>query len=183
MDLIEKTLEQTAVFDGVLLHVRADTALLPDGRCARREVVQHPGGVAVVAVTDDRQVLLVRQFRYPYGEVLTEIPAGKKEPGEDPLTTGMRELEEETGYRADTYTPLGVVYPTPGYCDEIIHLYMATGLRTACAHPDEDEFLEVVHCPLDEAVDRVLRGEIADAKTQIGLLKAYCLLNTKQKGE
>ncbi len=177
MELIEETLESAVGFDGSLLHLRVDTARLPNGETARREVVEHPGGVAVVAVTDDRQVLLVRQFRYPYGEVLTEIPAGKRDAGEEPLTTGRRELEEETGYQADTFTPLGVVYPSPGYCDEVIYLYLATGLRATAAHPDADEFLEVERRPLDEAVRGVIAGEFPDAKTQIGLLKAYHLLN------
>ena len=180
MDLTEKTVKQTTAYQGRLLRFRLDTALLPDGSEAGREVIEHPGGVGVVAVTDDRQVLLVRQFRYPYGEILTEIPAGKKDPGEQPLETGKRELEEETGYRADHYTSLGTVYPTPGYCDEVIHLYLATGLHQAEAHPDEDEFLEVERRPLDLAVRQALAGEFPDAKTQIGLLKAYMLLNEKE---
>ncbi|MBR5525026.1 MAG: NUDIX hydrolase, partial [Clostridia bacterium] len=111
-DLTEKTLSQSTAFQGRLLRLRVDEALLPDGTTAGREVVEHPGGVGVLALTEDRKVLLVRQYRYPYGEILTEIPAGKRDPGEDPLTTGMRELEEETGYRANTFTPLGVVYPS-----------------------------------------------------------------------
>ncbi len=182
MDLTEKTLETTTAYQGRLLRFRLDTVLLPDGNEASREVIEHPGGVGVVAVTDDQQVLLVRQFRYPYGAMLTEIPAGKKDPDEQPLETGKRELEEETGYQADHYTFLGTVYPTPGYCDEVIHLYMATGLHKTQAHPDQDEFLEVERRPLDLAVQQALAGEFPDAKTQIGLLKAFLLLNS-QKGE
>ena len=180
MDLTEKTLGSTTAYQGRLLRFRLDTVRLPDGNEASREVIEHPGGVGVVAITDDRQVLLVRQFRYPYGDILTEIPAGKKNPGEQPLETGKRELEEETGYRADHYTFLGTVYPTPGYCDEVIHLYMATGLHRAAAHPDPDEFLEVEHRPLDLAVQQALAGDLPDAKTQIGLLKAYLLLNQQE---
>jgi len=135
----------------------------------------------VVALTDAGEVLLVRQYRYPYGEILTEIPAGKRDPGEDPLTTGMRELEEETGYRAATYTPLGTLYPTPGCCDEVVYLYLATDLTAAEAHPDADEFVELMRCPLDEMVARVLAGEIADAKTQIGILKTKLLLDSQKE--
>ena len=113
--------------------------------------------------------------------MLTEIPAGKRDKGEDPLVTGMRELEEETGYRAAHYTPLGVMYPTPGCCDEKVYIYLATGLTAAEAHPDADEFLDVERCPLDEMVQKVLAGEITDAKTQIGILKAKMLLDSQKE--
>ncbi len=180
MDLAEKTLATTTGFQGRLLRLRVDTVALPDGQTATREVVEHPGGVAVVAVTDDRQVLLVRQYRYPYREAVTEIPAGKREKGENPLVTGKRELEEETGYVADCFTSLGTLYPTPGYCDEVIYLYLATGLHPTATHPDEDEFLEVERRPLDDLVADILAGKLPDAKTQAAVLKAYLLL---QKGE
>lgn len=171
-NLTEKTLSQSTAFQGRLLRLRVDEALLPDGTTAGREVVEHPGGVGILALTEDEKVLLVRQFRYPYGEILTEIPAGKRDPGEDPLTTGKRELEEETGYQAGYYTPLGKVYPSPGYCDEIIYLYLATDLTPTAAHPDEDEFLEVEKRDLSLLVQQVLNGDITDAKTQIAVLKA-----------
>lgn len=179
-DLTEKTIARSTVFQGCLLRLDVDRVELPDGNTAPREYIRHPGGVGVVALTENREVLLVRQYRYPYGAIVTEIPAGKRDPGEDPLTTGMRELEEETGYRAATYTPLGTLYPTPGCCDEVVYLYLATGLTKAEAHPDEDEFVEVEHCPLDEMVRRVMAGEIPDAKTQIGILKAKRLLDQKE---
>ncbi len=179
MDLREKTLSSTTAYQGRLLRFRLDTAQLPDGQQASREVIEHPGGVGVVAVTDAGEVLLVRQFRYPYGKILTEIPAGKRDPGEQPEQTGRRELAEETGYRADSFTYLGQVYPTPGYCDEVIHLYLATGLTAGDTHPDEDEFLEVEHRPLEVAVQQVLAGDFADAKTQIGILKAYMMLKER----
>lgn len=176
MNLRETTVATATGFQGRLLRLRVDEVRLPDGGTAGREVVEHPGGVGVVALTDDRQVLLVRQYRHPYGEILTEIPAGKREPGEDPLLTGKRELEEETGFAAENFTPLGRVYPTPGYCDEIIYLYLATDLHPATAHPDADEFLEVEKRPLDVLVQQVLDGDIADAKTQIAILKAHLLM-------
>lgn len=176
MKLTEQTLTSATAYQGNLLRFRLDTVRLPDGNEAAREIIEHPGGVGIVAVTDDRQVLLVRQYRHPYGEILTEIPAGKREAGEPPLETGKRELEEETGYRAEEFTYLGTVYPTPGYCAEVIHLYLATRLTATEAHPDSDEFLEVECRPLDVAVKQALNGEFPDAKTQIGLLKAHLLL-------
>ena len=173
--LTEYTLSQSTAFQGRLLRLRVDEARLPDGTTANREVVMHPGGVGIIALTEEDEVLLVKQFRYPYGEIVTEIPAGKREPGEDPLVTGKRELAEETGFRADTFTPLGTLYPTPGYCDEVIYLYLATGLHPTEAHPDADEFLQVERMPLEALVKLALDGQLPDAKTQIAVLKAWLL--------
>ncbi len=173
MKLDEERLSGRTVFSGRILQLEVDAVRLPDGQPAEREVVRHPGGVGVVALTAEDEVLLVRQFRYPYGAVVTEIPAGKRDPGEEPLCAGMRELEEETGYRAAHFEPLGVVYPSPGYTDEVIHLFLATGLQKTAAHPDEDEFLDVVRCPLERAVERVFSGDFPDAKTQVALLKVW----------
>ncbi len=179
MDLRETTVASGYGFEGKLLKLRVDEALLPYGSLANREVGEHSGGVGILALTDNNDVLLVQQFRYPYGEILTEIPAGKRNAGEAPLDTGKRELAEETGVTAERFVPLGAVYPTPGYCDEIIHLYLATGLHIATAHPDEDEFLDVIRMPLAHLVDEVLAGNIPDAKTQIAALKAWTII----KGE
>ena len=131
--------------------------------------------------TTGRDDTAADQYRYPYEQVLTEIPAGKRERGEDPLLTAKRELEEETGYSAASFEPLGIVYPTPGFCDEVLYLYLATALIETAPHPDEDEFLQVERQPLDSLVAEILAGRIADAKTQIALLKTYLLL--QQKGE
>lgn len=177
MNLIEKTLSQDVRFNGHILNLRVDDALLPNGNHATREVVEHPGGVCVAALTKEKELLFVRQFRYPYGEILLELPAGKLDRGgEDPLAAGKRELKEETGAVAARYRSLGKLYPSPGYCNEIIHLYLAEDLSFGDASPDDDEFLEVIRLPLQDAVDRVLRGELTDAKTQVAVLKTAALL-------
>lgn len=176
MNLTERTLKQDYRYRGKIINLRVDEAELPNGNVAAREVVEHPGGVCVAALTDEKELLFVRQFRYPYGEVVLELPAGKRDKnGEDPLTCGKRELLEETGATAADYTFLGTLYPTPGYCDEVIYLYLAKGLTFGEARPDEDEFLQVERIPLATAVQMVLNNEIADAKTQVAILKTYCL--------
>lgn len=181
MDLTEKTLASSLVYRGLIVNVRRDKALLPDGRPCEREVVEHGGAVAVAALTDSGELLFVRQFRYPYGEAVLELPAGKLEAGEDPLEAGKRELLEETGASACRFRDLGIYYPSPGYCAEVIHLFAAFGLSFTGASPDEDEFLEVQKIPLASAVDKVLAGEIRDGKTQSAVLKLAMLLE-REKG-
>lgn len=181
MNLTEKTIGTEPIFSGKIIKVKKDTALLPNGQQAFREVVMHPGGVCVAALTDKGEVLAVRQFRYPYGEVLLEIPAGKRDiGGEEPLECGKRELKEETGATAEKYYPLGILYPSPGYCDEKIYMYAATGLSYGDTDPDDDEFLEVEKIPLEQFVDMILKGEVTDAKTQAAVLKLNALIS---KGE
>lgn len=180
MDLTEKTLESAAVYRGLIVNVRRDKALLPDGRPCEREVVEHSGAVALAALTDNGELLFVRQFRYPYGETVLELPAGKLEAGEDPLEAGKRELLEETGASAARYTDLGLYYPSPGYCAEVIHLFAAFGLTFTGASPDEDEFLETERVALTKAVDMVLSGEIRDGKTQTAVLKLAMLLDRER---
>ncbi|MCI8554334.1 MAG: NUDIX hydrolase [Clostridiales bacterium] len=175
MNLKEETLSQEYRYQGKIVNLRVDQARLPDGTKAAREVVEHPGGVCVAALTDRDELLFVRQFRYPYGEIIPELPAGKLSPGEDPAACGQRELEEETGARAARFEPLGRLYPSPGYCAEIIHLFAARDLTFGEARPDEDEFLEVERIPFSEAVRMVLAGEIDDAKTQIAVLRLDAL--------
>ena len=166
MELFEKTIEKNYVYEGKIIKVRRDKAALPTGKPCTREVVEHNGGVCVAALTDNNELLFVRQFRYPYMEVILELPAGKLEKGEDPFEAGKRELEEETGNVAEKYADLGKFYPTPGYCGEIIHLYAAWNLTETHMHLDDDEYLEVERIPLSKAVDMVLSGEIVDGKTQ-----------------
>ena len=171
MNFTETTTASRLIFNGRILRVRLDDVALPDGRPAQREVIEHDGGVCVAALTADNELLFVRQFRYPYRAVMEELPAGKLNPGEDPLGCGKRELFEETGAAAERYESLGTLYPSPGYAAEVIHLYLATGLTFGEARPDEDEFLQAYRVPLDEAVRRVIAGEIPDAKTQLAVLK------------
>ncbi len=171
-DLIEKTLSGEYKFSGRIFKARVDEVELPDGRKSKREIVEHNGGVGVIALTDDGMLPLVYQYRHPYGEVIYEIPAGKLEVGEQPLDCGKRELYEETGFTADNWTSLGVVYPSPGYCSEKIHVFLATGLHSGASSLDEGEFLTVEMRSLDSAVQSVMNGEINDSKTQIAILKA-----------
>ena len=170
---IERTLSQRRVYDGRILNVRVDEAILPNGKTVTREVIEHHGACGIVAFDEEGKLLMVRQYRYPYGEALLELPAGKLEYGEDPLAAGKRELKEETGASAKEYTDLGKLYPSPGYCGEIIHMYMAAGLTFGEAAPDEDEFLELERIPLERAAQMVLDNRIRDAKTQAAVLKVY----------
>ena len=176
MDFTEKPLKQDYLYSGKIVNLRVDNAELPDGTTALREVIEHPGGVCVAALTEKEELLFVEQFRYPYMETVLELPAGKLEYGEDPFEAGKRELQEETGAAAENYRDLGKLYPTPGYCGEIIHMYLAENLTFSEQHLDEDEFLEVRRIPLEEAFQMVMRNEIRDSKTQVGILKTYHLV-------
>lgn len=176
MDFTEKPLKQDYLYRGKIVNLRVDNAELPDGTTALREVIEHPGGVCVAALTEKEELLFVEQFRYPYMETVLELPAGKLEYGEDPFEAGKRELLEETGAAAENYRDLGKLYPTPGYCGEIIHMYLAENLTFSEQHLDEDEFLEVRRIPLEEAFRMVMRNEIRDSKTQVGILKTYQLV-------
>lgn len=173
----EQTEESTGIFNGRIITVHEDTVQLVDGTQAKREIVDHNGGVAIIGLTEEGEVLLVRQFRAPYKEVLFEIPAGKLEKGEDPFEAAKREFQEECGCTAENFKYIGELYPTPGYCGEIIRLYYATGLEFGEQHLDEDERLDVYKVPLVEAFDRCINGEFKDAKTQIGIMKVREMLN------
>ncbi|HBN38661.1 MAG TPA: hypothetical protein DD404_03955 [Ruminococcaceae bacterium] len=167
----EQTEEVQGIFSGKIINVHTDKITLVDGTEAQREVVDHPGGVAIVGLTENNEVLMVRQFRYPYKETIYEIPAGKLEKGEDPREAAIREFREECGAVAEKFEPLGEIYPTPGYCGEIIRIFYATDLAFGEQELDEDEYLEVIKMPFGECVAKIMSGEIKDAKTIVGILK------------
>ena len=171
MHLEEKTISSEMMYDGKIVKLLRDSVELENGKTALREVIKHPGGVGIVPLDEDNNVLMVRQFRYPHGKVLLEIPAGKLEYGENPRECGLRELKEETGCTCDSFEYLGNLIPTPAYDTEVIHMYLARGLHSGEQNPDEDEFLEIEKIPLEKAVEMIMNNEIADAKTQIAILK------------
>lgn len=169
--LRERGLTQEIVFKGNLLRIRLDTVALPNGEIANREIVDHPGAVAVVALTDAGEVLLVRQWRYAIGALSLELPAGCLDvPGEAVTAAAARELREETGREAARWTYLGRMHASPGFTTETTHLLAAEGLADVGATPTGDEFLELEAVPLPEALAMVQRGDIRDAKTIVGLL-------------
>jgi len=178
MDLREQMVSSQTIFEGKIVKVTLDQARLPDGRLAEREVVYHPGGVAVLALEEDGTVYLVRQFRYPIQRELLELPAGKLDHGtqEDHLLGAKRELSEETGLEASDWTYLGSALASPGFCDEELHMYLARGLRKTGQHLDEDEFLDVVTMPFDQLAGQVMDGTITDGKTVSTTLKVKVLL-------
>ena len=178
MKLTEKTLSSKSVFDGRILHITLDEIELPNGKKSKREVVNHPGGVTVAALDEDNNLLFVRQFRYPYKEVVLELPAGKLEKGSTPLENGKRELMEETGAEGYSYISLGQLYPSPGYTSEIIHLYACKVKSQGSSNPDDGEFLNVEKIPLNKAVEMVLNNQIPDAKTQVAVLKTAMLIKS-----
>jgi len=175
-NLTEKQVESREIFDGYIMHVFKDTVELPNGKLAPREYMRHVGAVCVVPLLDDGSVLLERQFRYPVGQVLIEIPAGKLDSKtEDPQAAAKRELLEETGAVAEELIELGMFLPACAYSDEAIHMYAAKSLTFREQKLDADEFLNVFTMPLEQAVQKVLAGEIWDAKTQTALLKVWLL--------
>lgn len=167
---------RTSVFKGKIVDVGVETVELPNGRLLDLEIVRHPGGAAVVAVDAAGRVCLLRQYRHAAGGWLSEIPAGKLEPGEAPLSTARRELEEETGVRAERWDELGAIVMTPGFCDEVIHLFLARGLAYGSASPAENEVIEVEWAPFASVLQRALSGELRDAKTLVALFRASALL-------
>lgn len=161
----EKTVKENLCFKGKILTVFNDDILTASGNTATREYIRHNGGVCVVALSENNEIYMVRQYRYPYKEEVLEIPAGKLELGENPLFAATRELREETGFTADKIEPLGEFYPSPGYTSEVIYMYKATGLKLVGQDLDEDEFLSVEKYHIEELKKMILSGEIKDGKT------------------
>ena len=173
MHLQEKTIKSEIIYEGVIITVKKDQAELENGAVVTRELVVHNGGVCVVPVNRNDEVLLVKQFRYPFQQALLELPAGKLEKGEDHYSAGLRELKEETGAVCEKFEYLGVSYPSVAYLSEKIHMYLATGLSFEQQNLDSDEFLDVITMKLEDAVEMVMKNEIRDGKTQTALLMAY----------
>ncbi len=171
MEFEEKTVKKNTLYTGKILNLRKDDVLLPNGKSAVREVIEHHGGSSILAEKDGK-ILLVRQFRYPYGEVIYEIPAGKLNLGEDARAAAFRELEEECGYKAEKMEELFSVYPSPAYTEEVIRIFKAEGLKKTEMHLDEDEFLAPVWVEKGELKEMIKSGEIKDGKTLIALLYA-----------
>lgn len=170
--LIEKSMSSVKKFDGNILKVYVDEVKLPNGDLSTREVVIHPGAVAVVPMMDNGDIIFVRQFRYPIGKVLYEIPAGKLDKNEEFYDCALRELSEETGYIAENMSLLISLLTAPGFSNEVIHIYLAKNLKAGKAHPDEDEFLEVVVLSQNEIKEKIRNKEIVDAKTLVGIFLA-----------
>lgn len=176
-DLTERTLSREEKYHGSILSLHVDQVELPNGGTGVREVVEHVDGAAILALDERNNVLTVTQYRYVFGKPLLEIPAGKLEPGEDPVSGALRELKEETGAVPDTFLPMGVMLPSPGCLGERLYLFLARGLHMEDQHLDEDEFLNVERIPFSEMVHRCLDGEIEDGKTIAAVLKAKVLLD------
>lgn len=171
----EKTLTSEKVFNGKVIRVYYDTVELENGETSFREVVRHNGGACILPLTDQDEIYLVRQYRYALDEEILELPAGKLEAGEDPLSAARRELEEECGLTADRFMDIHPIYPTVGYDSEVIYCYLATGLHPAQMHLDPDEFLTPRKVPFRKAYEMVMDGTIRDSKSVAGILKLYAL--------
>lgn len=169
--LEEKTLKTEHIFSGRIIQVQVDEVELPNGKTSTRELVKHPGAVAVIAITEDNKLVMVEQYRKPLEKVIVEIPAGKLEKGEEPALCARRELEEETGYDCKSLELVSSFYTSPGFADEIIHVYVAKGLtkKEDATGLDEDEFVNVLEITLDEALELIKEQRIFDAKTIFGV--------------
>lgn len=168
----EKTITSEKKFEGRIFDVRTETVELPEGKIGYRELIDHPGGVGILAITDDNKIIMVSQFRKAVEKELLEIPAGKLEKGEDPYKCGMRELEEETGRKAAEMVSLGYFYPSPGFANETTHLFLAWGLYEGTVKLDDDEYLEALELSPEEVYEKITKNEITDAKTIIAFFKA-----------
>jgi ADP-ribose pyrophosphatase len=166
----EKTMKTEKIYEGKILNLRIDTVELPDKKYSKREIVEHPGAVAILPLTDDNDVILVKQYRKAIEKEILEIPAGKLEIGEEPRETAIRELKEETGYTAKKMEYLLEFYTSPGFSNEKLYLFIATGLVEGEAEPDRDEYIEITKLKLDDLLNMISKGDILDCKTIVGAL-------------
>ncbi len=180
-DYTEKVLSSRDVYKGRIINLRVDTVVLPNGRTSTREIVEHAGAVAIVPVNEKGELLMVRQYRHAVGKILLEIPAGKLEPGEEPEDCAGRELLEETGFEAERLTRLFSLYSSPGFINEKVYLYLATGLKLKGQNLDDDEFVDVVPVPSERVLEMIWTGEICDAKSVNGILAVHNLKNQHAK--
>lgn len=177
----EKTIKTQAIYDGKIIQLQVDEVLLPDGKIAKRELVKHPGAVAIIPITNDNKIIFVEQYRKPLGKSLVEIPAGKLEPGEKPEVTAVRELEEETGYTTKTLSLISSFYTSPGFANELMYIYKTDQLipLDQPVAGDDDEFVEVLELTLEEAKQYVRDERIHDAKTNYAILHLEMLERIK----
>ena len=169
MKFKEETIDKETLYEGKIVDLNLHDVRLPNGEVSKREIVNHPGAVAIIAYTADDKIIMVRQFRKALEKEIIEIPAGKLETGEQPEETAKRELEEETGYKTDQLTKIGSFYTSPGFSDEIVHVYEAHTLYTGTVATDDDEFVELIEVTLDEADKLIESGDIHDAKTMFAI--------------
>lgn len=177
MNFEEKQIKSNLIYNGKVVKLYVDEVKCPNNNLSKREIIKHNGGVCILAIVDNK-VILEKQYRYAYDEVLYELPAGKLEENENPYDAAIREFEEETGYKANTLIDYGKMYPTCGYSNEIIHMYVAKDIVKTKRHLDEDEFIEIEYIELDKVIDMINKGVIKDAKT-ICLISKYILANHK----
>lgn len=172
MNFEEKTLKTEYIYKGKIINLRRDTVKLPNGNTSIKEIIEHNGGVAIVAINDKNQIIMVSQYRKPYDEVLLEVPAGKLEKGEEPSECAVRELEEETGFIPKNLKLLNVIYPSPGFLNEKLFIYFCNEIDQGKLNPDEDENIQVEYFTIDEAINMIYDGKIKDAKSVAGILMA-----------
>lgn len=175
----EKTMKSERIYEGKVINLRVDTVELPERKYSKREIVEHSGAVGIIAITENQEMIFVKQYRKSVEEVLLEIPAGRIEQDETPITTALREFEEETGYITNKMTKIIEYYTSPGFSNEVIHIFFAEGLVEGVAHPDEDEYIEVTYLSIDEAMKRIKQGEIKDSKTIMAVLLYKTMINTQ----
>ncbi len=180
MGFEEKTMKTEKIYEGKILNLRIDMVELPDKKYSKREIVEHPGAVAIAALTDDNEIILVKQYRKAVEKELLEIPAGMLEIAEEPREAAVRELKEETGFSADKMEYICEFYTSPGFTNEKLYLFLATGLKAGESHPENDEYIDVLKFKLDNLVDMVWKGQILDSKTIIGAFAVSSYLQNKR---